>query len=108
MIEVALSIVIPLIFASIIYWIGGRISAKGSASPGKVKPYACGEDLPGIRLNIDVTRFYVYLVYFMIFDILGVILSLALTASPIYVALFIAPTIAALLFIALRIEDAGG
>lgn len=108
MIEVALSIVIPLIFTLLIYWIGGRIAAKGSVNPGKVKLYACGEDLPGVRFNLDITRFYVYLVYFMIFDILGVILSLALTANPVYVALFIASTIAALLFIAIRIEDVGG
>ncbi|MEM2739373.1 MAG: NADH-quinone oxidoreductase subunit A [Candidatus Bathyarchaeia archaeon] len=108
MIEAALSIIIPLVFASIIYWIGGKISAKGSVNPGKVKPYACGEDLPGVKLNLDITRFYVYLVYFMVFDILGIILSLALTANPVYVALFIAPTIAALLFIAVRIEDVGG
>ncbi|MCX8162311.1 MAG: NADH-quinone oxidoreductase subunit A [Candidatus Bathyarchaeota archaeon] len=103
-----LSIAIPLLFALAIYWIGGRISAKGSANPGKVKPYACGEDLPGVKFNLDITRFYVYLVYFMIFDILGVILSLAFTANPIYIALFIAPTIAALLFIAIRVEDVGG
>ncbi len=108
MVEEALSILIPLIFASIIYWVGGRIAAKGSANPGKVKPYACGEELPGVKLNLDITRFYIYLVYFMIFDILGIILSLALTANPIYVALFIAPTIAALLFIAMKIEDVGG
>jgi NADH:ubiquinone oxidoreductase subunit 3 (subunit A) len=107
-VEEALSILIPLIFASIIYWVGGRIAAKGSANPGKVKPYACGEELPGVKLNLDITRFYIYLVYFMIFDILGIILSLALTANPIYVALFIAPTIAALLFIAMKIEDVGG
>lgn len=108
MVEEALSIVIPLIFASVIYWIGGRMAAKGSANPGKVKPYACGEELPGVKLNLDITRFYIYLVYFMVFDILGIILSLALTANPIYVALFIAPTIAALLFIAMKIEDVGG
>ena len=108
MVEEALSILIPLIFASILYWVGGRIAAKGSANPGKVKPYACGEELPGVKLNLDITRFYIYLVYFMIFDILGIILSLALTANPIYVALFIAPTIAALLFIAMKIEDVGG
>jgi NADH:ubiquinone oxidoreductase subunit 3 (subunit A) len=108
MVEEALSIIIPLIFASIIYWVGGRIAAKGSANPGKVKPYACGEDLPGAKLNLDITRFYIYLVYFMIFDILGIILSFALTANPIYVALFIAPTIVALLFIAMKIEDIGG
>jgi len=107
-VEEALSIVIPLIFASVIYWIGGRMAAKGSANPGKVKPYACGEELPGVKLNLDITRFYIYLVYFMVFDILGIILSLALTANPIYVALFIAPTIAALLFIAMKIEDVGG
>lgn len=108
MLEVTLSIVIPLVFALLVYWLGGRISFKGRSSPGKLKPYACGEDLPPVRRTLDLTRFYIYLVYFMIFDILGVILALALPVHPVYVAFFVAPVAVALLFVALRVEEVGG
>ena len=28
-----------------IYWLSGRLSARGPEEPGKRQPYACGEDL---------------------------------------------------------------
>lgn len=61
----------------LIYWFGGKISAKpgkGSAV-GKTAPYACGEDLPSEELKVDLDRFFIFAVYFLIFDVFAFILA---------------------------------
>jgi NADH:ubiquinone oxidoreductase subunit 3 (subunit A) len=66
---------ISLVIALVIYWIGGRIAPKGAKTKGKLAPYACGEDFPAEKLQLNVESFFVYAVYFMIFDILAFILA---------------------------------
>ncbi|HVP41383.1 MAG TPA: NADH-quinone oxidoreductase subunit A [Candidatus Krumholzibacteriaceae bacterium] len=61
----------------LIYWFGGKISAKaaqGSAA-GKTAPYACGEDLPSEELKFDLDRFFIFAVYFLVFDVFAFILA---------------------------------
>lgn len=53
-----------------IYLVGHLVTAKGEKSAGKVAPYACGEDLPICRFQVNVEDFLLYAVYFLIFDIL--------------------------------------
>jgi len=64
-----------LIVALIVLAVGRDLAAKGRDTPGKFAPYACGEDLPPERVMVDVEEFFIYAVYFMIFDILGFILA---------------------------------
>ena len=66
-----------VIMMLLIYWLGGKISAKarqGSAA-GKTAPYACGEDLPSEELRIDLDRFFIFAVYFLVFDVFAFILA---------------------------------
>ncbi|MCD6504720.1 NADH-quinone oxidoreductase subunit A, partial [Candidatus Bathyarchaeota archaeon] len=44
-------------------------------SAGKSAPYACGEDLPAEELKVNLERFFVFAVYFLIFDVLAFILA---------------------------------
>lgn len=81
-----LSLLIGLIF----YLVGRIVGAKGKESTEKVAPYACGEDLPARRLQVDVERFLVYAVYFLIFDILAFILATSLTTPGIFPVLYAA------------------
>ena len=64
-----------LIISLIFYWLGGRIAPRVAKSKGKLAPYACGEDFPAEKLQLNVESFFVYAVYFMIFDILAFILA---------------------------------
>lgn len=64
-----------------LYLLGGRISAKAEPSTGKLAQYACGEELPSQKLQVNLQTFFVYAVYFMIFDILAFMLASSL-ASP--------------------------
>jgi len=64
-----------------LYLLGGRISAKAEPSTGKLAQYACGEELPSQKLQVNLQTFFVYAVYFLIFDILAFMLATSL-ASP--------------------------
>ena len=71
-------VTLPIIFGTsvlvslIIYWISGRISPKPTSKiPSKTDSYACGENIPAGELNIDLERFLIYAVYFLIFDVLA-------------------------------------
>lgn len=66
---------ISIIIALIVLAIGNDIAAKGKDTPGKFAPYACGEDIPAERVMVNIESFFVYAVYFMIFDILAFVLA---------------------------------
>lgn len=66
----------------LIFLLGGRGSAKNEGkNKGKTEPYACGEDMPAEESRIDLERFLVYAVYFLIFDILAFILATSFTTT---------------------------
>jgi NADH:ubiquinone oxidoreductase subunit 3 (subunit A) len=61
---------VALVAALVIYWLGGRISPKNAVQTvGKTAPYACGEDMPAEEMKVDLERFLVFAVYFLIFDV---------------------------------------
>lgn len=72
--------ILPLVFgvslvtALLIYWIGGRISAKGAKTKAKTAPYSCGEEGPVGEVKVDLERFLTFAVYFLIFDVLAFVI----------------------------------
>lgn len=63
---------ISLVVAVVIYLVSGRISPKPTSKiPAKTESYACGENAPAGNLNVDLERFLVFAVYFLIFDVLA-------------------------------------
>lgn len=79
-----LSVIVGLIF----YAIGGRIAPKGKKTPGKLAPYACGEDVQAIRPQVNVERFFLLTVFFMIFHILAVTLATSLARPGVFPAIY--------------------
>ena len=79
-----LSLLIGLLF----YLVGRKVEAIGKETTNKTAPYACGEDLPAQKLQVDVERFLVYAVYFLIFDILAFILATSFNTPPIFPILY--------------------
>jgi len=95
----SISIAIALIF----YTIGGRISAKGKASEGKISPYSCGEDLPyegDMRINLE--KFFLFTVYFLIFDVIAFTMVISFGVSPLYAYIYALVTLASVVFIMKR------
>lgn len=68
----ALSLTIVLL----IFWVGGRATLKGGTkTAGKTEPYACGEEMPAEESRVDLEKFLIFAVNFLIFDILAFILA---------------------------------
>ena len=84
---------VALLAALAIYWLGGRISPRNVAqSAGKTAPYACGEDLPAEEMKIDLERFLVFAVYFLIFDVFAFLMATSFYATafvPIFYSLIV-------------------
>lgn len=98
----SLNIPVPVVFslslvvALAVYWIGGRIRAKGETTPGELSTYSCGEDLPGGKLQIDERVFFVFCAYFLVFDILAFILATSLSHPGLVPALYAAIALCAI------------
>jgi NADH:ubiquinone oxidoreductase subunit 3 (subunit A) len=73
---------VAILAALAIYWLGGKISPKNVAqSVGKTAPYACGEDLPAEENKVDLERFLVFAVYFLIFDVFAFLMATSFYAT---------------------------
>ncbi len=69
---------LSLVGGLILYLVGGRVGARGKKNADEVAPYACGENLPPRKLQLNVERYLIYAVYFLIFDIVAFILATSL------------------------------
>jgi NADH:ubiquinone oxidoreductase subunit 3 (subunit A) len=86
--SILLVFVASLIVALIFFWVGGRISPKGLKTPGKLAPYACGEEVPVMQLQVNVERYFIYAVFFLVFDALAFLLALSFSTPGFYPILF--------------------
>lgn len=69
---------LSLVIGLILYLVGRMVAAKGEKTAGKVAPYACGEELPARKFQVDIRDFLIYAVYFLIFDIFAFTLATSL------------------------------
>ena len=90
---------LSLIIGLLLYWVGGKIGAKGYKSRDKLAPYACGEDLPPSKLQVNAEKFLVYAVYFLIFDILAFIIATSLNAPGYFPAIYAAIVLMAIVIL---------
>lgn len=88
---------LPFIFllaflvSSFLYIVGSKIAPKVKETKrpdGKLAPYACGEDMPARKFQVNIQRFFLYVTYFMIFDISAFMLALSFSSRGIYPILF--------------------
>jgi NADH:ubiquinone oxidoreductase subunit 3 (subunit A) len=101
------SFMLPIVFgislalAVAIYVASGRIRAKPSSeSSGKSEAYACGESMPVEDLKVDLERFLVFAVYFLIFDVLAFTMAtsfLTLGLAPVAYSLIVLAAVAMLI-----------
>ena len=92
MINVLLSLpfvfIVSLGVSILLYLIGTVISPRNKKTKGKIAPYACGEELPPQKFQVNVRRFFLYITYFMIFDISAFLLALSFSVHGPYPAIF--------------------
>ncbi len=87
--SIFLIFLLSILVGLLLYWISSKISPQGKKTPGKLAPYACGEDIPPLRLQVNIERFYLYTVFFVIFHILAWIFVTSLARPGIVPTIFI-------------------
>jgi NADH:ubiquinone oxidoreductase subunit 3 (subunit A) len=90
---------VSLATALLLYMCGGRISPKGSENLGKLSQYACGENLPAEKLQVNVEHFFIYAVYFLVFDILAFMLATSLGSPGLMPSLYATITLLAVVLL---------
>ena len=74
----AIILSVSIAVAFLLLAIGNDIAPKGADTPGKLAPYACGENVTPTKIRVNIEKFFIYAVYFMIFDVLGFVLATTL------------------------------
>ena len=84
------SFALSFLIAIVIYWIGGKISAKTKQlSREKTIPYACGEEPSEVReVRVNLERFFIYAIYFLIFDVFAFLIAISWSAGWIYPTIY--------------------
>jgi len=80
-----------------IYLIGSLISSKGKDTVDKFSTYACGEDIPARKLQSNINNFFIYVTFFMIFDISAFVLAMSFESQGLYPLIFITITASSVL-----------
>jgi len=81
-----LSLALSLLVTMLIYWLGGKASTKTKQNNNeKVVPYACGEEPPKVReVRVNLERFFIFTVYFLIFDVFAFLIAISWSAAWLY------------------------
>ena len=82
--------ILSTILGAALYLIGGMIAPKVKKTADKLAPYACGEDLPAKKLQVNAEEFFIYATYFLIFDVVAFMLATSLGKPGFFPTLFIA------------------
>jgi len=91
--------IVSLGFSIVLYLVGAVISPKNKKTKGKLAPYACGEELPPQKFQVNVRSFFLYVTFFMIFDISAFLLAMSFSVHGPYPAIFGAVIILALVWL---------
>lgn len=87
-----------VIVIALIFWIGGKISPNvGKSDPEKLSPYACGEEFQVEEHGINMERFLIYALYFLIFDVLTFIMAISFFERGIMPAIYSAVALASVM-----------
>lgn len=81
-------VLLSLGFSVFLYLIGSTIAPKVKTTVDKLSSYACGENLPAERARVNVRRFFVYITFFMVFDVSAFILATSFGGPGVYPLLF--------------------
>jgi len=79
MIDILLTPVLAfLIFLAVslfVYWLGGRMAPKLRRIGGKLTTYACGEDLPGVKIQWGYRLFFFIALFFTMMHVASLVVA---------------------------------
>jgi NADH:ubiquinone oxidoreductase subunit 3 (subunit A) len=81
-------VMLSLSFSVFLYLLGSTLSHKVKTTVDKLSSYACGEDLPAERSKVNVRQFFMYITFFMVFDVSAFMLATSFSSPGVYPLLF--------------------
>jgi NADH:ubiquinone oxidoreductase subunit 3 (subunit A) len=72
----------------LMFWLGGRLGERARKAPDRLTSYACGEDLPSVKPQVNAEKFFIYGMFFLIIDSFAFLLFLSFAKPGIYPILF--------------------
>ncbi len=79
---------LALAFSILMHLIGCMVAPKTEETLGKLAPYACGEEYPAEKIQVNAERFFLYLTFFTVFDISAFMLAISFSNQGLYPAIF--------------------
>jgi NADH-quinone oxidoreductase subunit A len=59
----------------LVYWLGSRLAPKLKKEGGKLATYACGEDLPGVKLQFGYRLFFFVALFFTLMHVAALVIA---------------------------------
>lgn len=64
-----------LAMAFLLYVLGRSMAPSPKRTPGKLTTYACGEDIPGVKVQFGYRLFYVFALFFTIMHVAALVIA---------------------------------
>jgi NADH-quinone oxidoreductase subunit A len=71
-----------------LYFLAGRLAPKVNAVGDKLKSYACGEDIPGMKLQFGYRLFFFIALFFTMMHVAALVVATLPTGPIAYFGLF--------------------
>jgi NADH-quinone oxidoreductase subunit A len=83
-----LAFLVFLAIFTVVYLLAGRMAPKLTAVGGKLKSYACGEDVPGAKLQFGYRLFFFIALFFTMMHVAALVVATLPTGPIAYLGLF--------------------
>src|SRR5512143_1962589 len=77
-----------LLVAVLLYALGGRMAPKLTKVGGKLATYACGEDIPGVKIQFGYRLFFFVALFFTIMHVATLVIATVPSGKIIFFAIF--------------------
>jgi len=64
-----------LLIGYLVYVLGGRLAPKLKKEGGKLSTYACGEDIPGVKLQFGYRMFFFIALFFTMMHVAALVIA---------------------------------
>lgn len=64
-----------LAVAYLLYALGNKMAPKLNRTGGKLTTYACGEDIPGVKVQFGFRLFYTFALFFTIMHVAALVIA---------------------------------
>jgi NADH-quinone oxidoreductase subunit A len=69
--------IVFLVLGWLLYFLGSKMAPKLKKQGGKLATYACGEDLPGIKIQFGYRLFFFIALFFTMMHVAALVISTA-------------------------------